>query len=252
MRKTLWLLALAGVLALRSGIAVAQTADEVIEKHLAAIGGREALGKIQSRTAKGTIMLSTPAGELTGSIDVYAKSPNKSRSVIKVDLSQFGVGELTVDQRFDGTTGYVLDSMNGNRDITGNQLENMRNATFPTPLLTYKEAGAKLELIGKEKLGDRDVIVLQLTPKTGSASKQYFDAETYMLLKMLSTVIVPQLGRDVEQTVEFADYRIVDGVKTAYSIKATNPVQAYTVTVNVVEHNQEIDDASFVKPGPQN
>ena len=29
--------------------AAAQTADEVVEKHLAALGGREALGKITSR-----------------------------------------------------------------------------------------------------------------------------------------------------------------------------------------------------------
>ena len=243
------LVAAAMVVAVGASGAFAQTADEVIEKHLAALGGREALGKITSRTMTGTIALSTPAGEVTGTIQVFGKAPNKSRSLIKVDLSQFGVGELVVDQRFDGTAGYVLDSMNGNRDVTGNQLDNMRNAAFPTPYLTYKEHGSKVELLGKEKLGDRDVYVLQLTPKSGSASKQYFDAETYMLLKTLTTVNVPQLGRDVEQTGEFADYRAVDGIKLAHTVKSTNPVQAFTITVTSVEHNKAIDDASFVKPG---
>ena len=248
MKSTLSLAALTVVMAVRPGLALAQTADEVIEKHLAAIGGRAALNKLTSRTASGAITLSTPAGDISGSIEVYAKAPNKARSVIKVDLSSFGAGELVVDQRFDGVTGYVLDTLNGNRDITGNQLDNMRNALFPTPLLTYKENGAKAELAGKDKLGDRDVYVLQLTPKTGSASKQFFDAETYMLLKTMSTVNVPQLGRDVEQVVEFSDYRASDGVKMAYTLKASNPVQTFTVTITTVEHNTDIDDTSFAKP----
>jgi len=239
---------LAMLVVLPSASAYAQTADEVIEKHLAALGGREALAKITSRTMAGTIALTTPGGEVTGTIQVFGKVPNKSRTLIKVDLSQFGIGELVVDQRFDGTVGYVLDTMNGNRDITGNQLDNMRNSGFPTPFLTYKERGNKAELLGKEKLGDRDVFVVQLTPQTGSASKQYFDAETYMVIKTVTTVNVPQLGRDVEQTSELADYRAVDGVKVPYKVTSTNPVQSFTITVSSVEHNKELDDASFAKP----
>ena len=49
-----------------SQVASAQTADEVIEKHLAAIGGRAALAKLESRLMVGTITLSTPGGEVTG------------------------------------------------------------------------------------------------------------------------------------------------------------------------------------------
>jgi outer membrane lipoprotein-sorting protein len=248
MKRIVLFIALSACVLMASNVAFAQTADEVIEKHLTALGGREALGKITSRTMSGTIALSTPAGEVTGTVQVFGKTPNKSRSVIKVDLSQFGIGELVVDQRFDGTAGYVLDSMNGNRDITGSQLDNMRNAGFPTAFLKYKENGVKVELLPKEKVGDRDMFVLQVTPKSGSPSKQYFDAETFMLLKTLTTVNVPQLGRDVEQTGEFADYRAVDGVKLAHSVKSTNPVQSFTITVTAVEHNKEIDDATFVKP----
>ena len=124
----------------------------------------------------------------------------------------------------------------------------MRNAGFPTAFLKYKENGTKLELLAKEKVGDRDTFVLQVTPKAGSPSKQYFDVETYMLLKTLTTVNVPQLGRDVEQVGEFGDYRAVDGVKLAHTVKSSNPVQSFTITLTTVEHNKEIDEATFVKP----
>ena len=248
--KQLWCAILAALVMAAPARTSAQTADEVIEKHLAAIGGRATLGKLTSRTMTGTIALATPAGELTGSIEGYTLAPNKTRQVIKVDLSQFGAGNLVIDQRFDGTTGYILDSMNGNREVTGNQLENMKNTVFPSPLLAYKDAGTKAEMVGKDKIGEKDVLVIQVTPKSGSASKQFIDAETFLLLKTVATVNVPQLGGDVEQTVEFSDYRDVNGVKVPFTLKASNPAQSYTVTVKTVEHNKPIDEKSFVKPAP--
>src|SRR5215208_3995107 len=103
-----------------ASVASAQTADDIIEKFLAAIGGRAALGKLTSRTTAGTMTLSTPAGEVSGPIEILNQQPNKSRTLIKMDLTSLGAGPMVVDQRFDGTTGYVVDSLRGNRDITGN------------------------------------------------------------------------------------------------------------------------------------
>src|SRR5215475_9449363 len=122
--------------------ASAQTADELIEKYLSAVGGRAALEKLRSRLVTGTVVLSTPVGDVSGSVEIWNQVPNKSRTLMKLDLSALGVGQVVIDQRFDGTSGYVLDTLQGNRDITGNQLENMKNQTFPNPFLNYKESGA--------------------------------------------------------------------------------------------------------------
>jgi len=251
MKKILPLIAITALLASRSGLVLAQTADDVVEKHLAAIGGREALGKLRSRIVSGSITLSTPGGDVTGTIEAYAKAPNKSRGLIKVDLSSFGAGQLVVDQRFDGTSGYVIDTLNGNRDITGKQLDIMRSGFFPTPLLKYKESGAKVELTGKEKVGSRDAHVLRVTLQTGTALKHFIDAEDFTLLKTLTMINAPQLGGEVEQTVEFSDYRDVDGVKIPYKSKSSNSAQTFTITVTKVEHNTEIDDKSFSKPAAE-
>lgn len=251
MKKMLRFVAMTAVLASQSAFALAQTADEVIEKHLAAIGGREALGKAKSRIVSGSITLSTPGGEVSGTIESYAKAPNKSRAVIKVDLSSFGAGLLTVDQRFDGTAGYIIDSMNGDRDITGGQLDVMRSGFFPTPFLKYKENGAKVELTGKEKVGSRDAHVLQVTLATGPTLKHFIDAEDFTLLKTVATLNVPQLGGNVEQTSEFSDYRDVDGIKIPHTSRTSNPAQTFTITVTKVEHNKDIDDKSFSKPAAE-
>src|SRR5437867_7595345 len=144
--------------------ASAQTADDVVEKYLTAIGGRAALGKLKSRSMIGTITLSTPAGDVSGPVEILNQEPNKSRTLIRVDLSSLGAGPMVFDQRFDGTSGYVLDSLQGNRDITGNQLENMKNAFFPNPILNYKETSATVELGAKEKVGEGDADGLSFTP----------------------------------------------------------------------------------------
>lgn len=145
--------------ALCSSAAAAQTADDSIEKHLAASGGRAALAKLTSRTSVGAISLTTPAGELSGPIEVDLEAPNKNRTLVKLDLSAVGGGEVINDQRFDGTTGYVI-----------------------------------------------------------------------------------------EQTIDFSDFRDVDGVKVPFTTQATNPVQSVTARMTTVTHNTDIPDSYFVRP----
>jgi len=228
-------------------VASAQTADEVVDKYVAAIGGRGALAKLTSRTMTGTITLTTPQGDLSGPVEIYAVPPNKSRTVVKLDLSAFGAGQMTVDQRFDGASGYVIDTLQGNRDITGAQAENMKNNVFPTPLLDYKQRGATVELTGKDKVGGREAYILVLTPKSGSAARQFIDAETFLPLRAVIKVELPQIG-EVEQTTEFSDYREVDGVKIPFAIRAMSAVQSSSIVISNVEHNTKIDDALFSKP----
>jgi hypothetical protein len=228
-------------------LASAQTVDEVIDKHLAAIGGRAALAKVKSRVMTGTIALATPVGELVGPVEIMNQSPNKARTFIKLDLSAVGAGELTVDQRFDGTAGIVMDSMQGNRDIAGNQLENMKNAMFPSPFLDYKERGVTVELGAKEKVGARDAYLLTTRSKTGSVVRQWIDAETYLPLKVAVKVEIPQMG-EVEQATEFSDFRDVDGLKVPFTVKSSSAAQNFTITVTKVEHNGKIDEALFSKP----
>ena len=228
-------------------IASAQTADDVIEKYLTALGGRAALAKLTSRSTIGTMTLPTPAGDVSGPIETLNQQPNKVRVLIKMDLTSLGAGPMVVDQRFDGTAGYVLDSLRGNRDITGNQLENMKNSVFPNPFLNYKERGATAELGGKEKIGGRDAYLLIYTPKSGSALRQFVDAESYLPVRLVVKVDVPEIGA-VEQTSDLSDFRTVDGVKIPFAIKVSSAIQSFTISVTKVEHNVKVDETLFSKP----
>ena len=237
------------VLGCASGASAQQTANDVIDKSIAALGGRAAHAKLQSRAATGTIAITTPAGDIAGTVELLNAAPNKTRVLIKADLSALGAGELTLDQRFDGTTGFVLDSLQGNREITGNQLDNMKNSSFPHPFLNYKEMGTSAQLVGKENVGGRDAYVILFDPTAGSEVRNYIDAETLLPIKSVMKATVPQLGQDIEQTTEFFDYKDVDGVKIPFRIKTSSSIQSITITLSKVEHNVKVDETLFAKPG---
>jgi hypothetical protein len=219
-----------------------------MERSIKALGGRPAHEKLKSRHATGTIVITTPGGDIEGSIEVLSAAPNKSRSLIKADLTALGAGELVLDQRFDGSSGYVIDTLQGNREMTGDQLENLRNGSFPHPYLNYKERGISVQLSGKEKVGDREAYVLVFDPATGPSNRQYIDAETYLPLRMSISIEVPQLGTKVDQTTDFLDYKEVDGVQIPFRLRASSSIQNFTITLASVEHNVKVDESLFVKP----
>ena len=225
--------------------APAQTADEVVEKHLAAVGGRAALAKLTSRKSTGTVTISTPAGNLSGPIEISLKAPNKTRAYMQLDLTAIGGSDkMVLEQKFDGTAGWTLNSLQGDAQITGNQLQNMRNNAFPTPLTGYKEAGARLELLPKEQVAGRDAIVLLVTPKTGPVIRILFDAQTYLIVRTVTKISSPEAG-ELEQTSDPTDYRVVDGVKVPFVVTNTNALQTITIKLDKVEHNVPMDDAIF-------
>ena len=230
-----------------ASVARAQTADAVVEKHLAAMGGRDTLAKLTSRKSTGTVTLTTPGGDISGPVELLIKAPNKSRLLMTLDLTKLGGASMTVEQRFDGTTAFSTNSMQGETPISARQVENMRNNVFPTPLLDYKGRGAKLEQLPNEKVEGKDAIVLVLTPASGSPVRMYLDPETYLIVRTVTTVNSPQLGGDAQQTTDVSDYRTVDGVKVPFHVVTSNPAQTLTIAMDKVEHNVAADDAMFVK-----
>jgi outer membrane lipoprotein-sorting protein len=228
--------------------ASAQTADDIIEKHVAASGGRAAFARLKSRHSAGTVTLTTPGGNITGLIETWNQAPNKARSLTKLDLTALGLGQTVIDQRFDGESGYVLDTIQGNHDITGTQLDSMKNGSFPNIFLNYKEMGATIELSGKEKVGDHDTYLLISKPKAGTAVRTYIDAESYLPVRTIVKVPVPQLGTDLDEVIEFSDFREVDGIKIPFQINQSSLLQTINISLTKVEHNKEIDPAMFSKP----
>lgn len=228
-------------------LAQSLSADDIVNKHLAAVGGKDALAKITTRRATGVMVVGTPMGDLSGPVEMVAKAPNKMRMAVSMDLSALGAqGEIHIEQLFDGTTGWTMNSMQGDQQLAGEQLDSAKNGYFPSPLLDYVAHGFSIALEPREQVNGRDAYVINLKPKTGNPSKLFFDAETFMLVRTTGKVSNPQLG-DVESVSEPSDYRDVNGVKVAFTMFQSAGGQNITMKFAKVEHNVPVEDALFVK-----
>lgn len=226
--------------------AQAPTAEDLVAKYLQALGGTEALGKLTSRRATGTVTVSTPAGDISGPIELLSKAPNKVRASMTMDMSAMGAGQMEIVQRFDGTTGMMSNSLQGDVEITGTQLDAMRNSVFPTPLLHYKDNGSTIQLLPNDTIDGHPVLVLQLTPKVGPPEKMCFSPDTYLIARTVVHVNNAQIG-EVDQVSDPSDYRDVSGVKVPFRLVNTAGGQTVTIVLSAVEHNVPIDDSIFAK-----
>jgi outer membrane lipoprotein-sorting protein len=214
------------------------TFDQVLDKYIEALGGRQALEKITSRQAKGNFDL--PAMEATGTLTMVAKAPNKS--AMTIDVPGIGVFQMA----FDGAVGWENNPMVGMRELAGKELAaRKRDSTFNGEL-KYKELFEKIVVKGKEKVAERDAYVVEATPAEGSVEKMYFDAESGLLVRHDAERESPQGSAMVETY--FEDYKDVDGIKVPFTLKQVMPQFTIQIKFDEVKHNVEIEDAKFAKP----
>lgn len=216
------------------------TAEEIIEKSIQATGGREAAAKMTSLVAKGSMEIVAMGG--TAVTEMYSKAPDKRVSITTVD----GYGE--VKQGYDGKIAWSAEPQNGVVDVAGDNLVATRRDSQFNGELRWKELYPKAEVTGTEKIGDRACWIVKLTPAAGKPVIRSYDAETFLLTKVLTTTDSPQGPAEV--TVVMSEYRdIGNGTKMPHTMKITLPgIGDLIMRYKEYLYNVEIDDAKFAKP----
>jgi len=219
---------------------VEPTVDQILDKYVQSLGGRQALEKITSRVTKGTFEVSTMG--LKGEIEIYAKAPNKSLRIQNLS----GVGQIL--DGYDGKIGWSQNPMTGLREKSGEELAAIARASDIHASLKTRELYSKLESKGKEKVGNRETYVILATPATGAPVKMYFDTQTGLLLRELRYGNSP-IGR-VPTLIEYGDYRDVDGIKFPFRITYAWLDGRDSIMLDEINTNIPVDDAKFGRPVP--
>lgn len=173
------------------------TGRSILDKHVAAIGGRAAVMAHKSTHAVGT--LSMPSTGLAGSLEIYGAHPNKT--LLKITLG--GVGE--VSEGFDGTHGWSLSPMTGPMLLEGKQLDEKRfDSEFYSELRneTRYQSITTLERVDFE---GRPCYKLRLVRKTGGEDIEFYDVATGLKAGSITTRET-QMGTVTGTTVE-SDYK---------------------------------------------
>ena len=221
--------------------AFAQTADEIIDKHLKAVGGVEKLKAMQSVRATGKLKM----GPMEAPVTLLKARPDQMRM-------DFTIQGMTGTQAYDGSTGWMVMPFMGKKDpekMSEDMLKNMKDeADFDGPLVDYKAKGNKVELIGKEDMQGSPAYKLKLTTKSGTESNLYLDADSYLLIKTESKRKIQ--GQEVESEAILGDYKDVGGILMPHSLEmhAKGAPAGQSITFEKYEINPKVDNAIFKMP----
>jgi len=235
-RGLIVLSALAGALSL-----CAQTADDILAKHEAAVGGKDVLSQVKSVSMDITSHIM--GNDMPGTVVLL-------NGVAYRQESNFNGAKIM--QCFTAKGGWTVNPMAGVTDPTpmpDDQFQAGKSQIYVGgDLQDYAAKGSKVELTGH----DANSYTVKLTTKEGGESTFVFDAATF-LTKSITRKSTFQ-GQDVNVSTSLSDYRKTDiGFIVPYAISVDFGGQfALSITVNKVEVNKPVDPAicDLPKPSP--
>src|ERR1700686_5678551 len=119
-------------------------------------------------------------------------------------------------------------------------------ADLDGPLVDYAAKGTQIELVGMEKVEDRDTYKLKLTAKSGVTTNVWVDAQTFLETKIEG---VPRQmdGKIHSVEIYMRDYRSINGLMVPYVLETTVQVGAksHKMRIQTVQVNPKLQDSLF-------
>lgn len=221
-------------------VAGSKEALAVVEKLVAALGGRKALGAIKDTTVSGTAELVQYG--ITVPLTIYQKEPDKMR--LDITIAEAG---MTIVQAFDGRKGWVTNPQTGATEEMPEFLarELARQAGETLAFLDPVRAGVTYALKPKAALEGRDYVVLEQTHRDGRKTVYDLDPETFLPYRTRSRSF-DQTGAEVEAETFTTDYRPVAGTMVPHALRTLHDgTEVQRVTIASVAVNSGLDDAFF-------
>jgi hypothetical protein len=214
------------------------SARQVIDRHIAAVGGRAAILARTSSHAAGTV--SIPSAGMTGSIDVFAAKPDKS--LLRMTIGGIGA----IEEGFNGTIGWSLSPMTGPALVQGKELEQKRFESNFFSELRPDEQYASMTTVEKTDFEGRPCFKVRLIRRgSGSEDFEFYDVATGLKAGGISTRETP-MGQITSTSVE-SNYRKFGPLLQPTTIKATAMGLQQVITIASVEYDN-VDPAVFEPP----
>jgi len=231
------------------------SAEQIFDRYTLALGGKSAIDKIRTRTTKMTLLRAKTVDAGTAkaavlnraerlTIETFQKAPDKYLAVIN------GSGG-PIYQGFNGTTGWTK-SAQGERIMNSVEVARLKDQADLRSQIELKDRYSKIDLIGKDRIGQRDVYVLEGRSVAGKSERLYFDAKSGFLLRR-TVLTETKLGLSPEQT-DYDDYRKIDGLWLPFTVRTSYLDDNHFGTTRIlseVKHNVQIDDRKFEIPVSQ-
>jgi len=217
------------------------TADQIVQKHVEALGGMAKLNAIQTLVVTGKASI---LGQTEAPLTIQVKRPNQLR--LEIDFQ----GRKIV-QAFDGVTAWTLNPMIGAEPKQSSEADTraaQESSDFiGGNLVDYKSKGNSVALVDKEEIEGAAVFKLKIVKKNGSVEYDYLDGKSFLPVKTEGRR--RQLGQEILYESKIANYKPVEGVLMPFSLtQLVNGRLAMEITVEKMEANVPLDGAVFKMP----
>ena len=233
---------LAGLLLVSGTYVHAQTADEVVSKHINAVGGAAVIGSIKTMIMESELN----ADGYTLNSKVYLISGKAYKSEIMLPDQSAAILECITTEG-----GWNMNPLAGMTEPAALSAERVKQSQGDLDaggkLYRYKEKGSSVELLGNETMEGVNAIKLKLKDKDGKETSYWLDPTTYYILRSESAITAPN-GQEFNVVTNFSNYKKTDiGYVIAFT-RVRNVGQTITNNISKVEFNKDIDPKVFEMP----
>jgi hypothetical protein len=216
----------------------AQTLDLILKKHYEARGGLKNIKAVQTIQTAGKI---TMMGKEYPTA-IYQKRSGGFRS-------DMAMGKVNIVQAYDGKIGWQIIPMAGTLDPIDMKAEELQSikeqADVDGFLVDWKEKNYKLELVGKENIGEKSVYHIKVTRLDTTEHHIFLDAKTY--LPVQESEKMKMMGKETEIVTSLGDYRKVGKLMMPFSQEVGGGMPQ-KIQFEKIVFNEVIPDSIFIKP----
>lgn len=221
-----------------AGVIQAQTADEVIQKYTAAMGGLDAFNNVTSAKITGNIISQGMPMPLT--IQLI------NNKAVRTDVDAMGQEIVTV---YNKGTGWKINPYTGAEtatELSGQELTEARLQTsLVNNLMDYKKREHSVELAGQEDVEGVKCYKIKLVSADDKKTTMYFiNTVDYLLIK--TTATREMQGQEMEVETFYSDLKDFNGLK--FYMMRSQKIQGQVfqeVKLDKVELNIPIDENIF-------
>jgi len=232
-----------------SGLAQAQTVDDIISKYFENTGG------IQKWKALQGVRMTAKVNQGGMEIPLVITQLKDGRQMTSISFQ----GKEIKQGVYDGNSLWSHNFLNMKAEKSdAESTENYKQdiGEFPDPFLNYKERGLKAELLGKETVEGTETFKIKLTKKPikvdGTPKDNivfyYFDTENFVPLMMESEITAGPNKGMISQG-KMSDYQDVNGLLFPFSLaQGVKGQPSSPLVISKVELNPKVDDKEFAFP----
>jgi zinc protease len=213
------------------------SADKLLQLSLERSGGAQALAKAKNAVMTGTVEMA--GHNITGPVELYQDG---SKSYTVIDLP--GIGK--VEEGFDGEIAWEMNALQGARIKDGEEKAAIERSSKISLLSSWRDYYKQGKTVGSEDVEGKQAWKVEMTPKEGKPETFYFDKDTMLLVRTTATIATP-LG-EIPVDAMMGDYRVVDGIKTPFTLTQKAMSQVIVMKFDKVQYNAPIDANRFDLP----